>query len=274
MQSRPEEIARYTVEQNGGEYRASVPDLLALFGRKQLTDSARHEIRDALARQQVGTDPDLSEIRRSDVVRLFLLESQQIGAAPIGADSVHSTTPSAWRRRLRPRTWKGWLAYSFAALLILAALTGDSKETQEAASRGEAVERQAGGVQTDKQVLERRARAALRRERERLNKERARVRRERAQARHERARARKAQASAHRERQRQQELEAQAAQAAPEPEPAASCHPSYDPCLDPNASDYDCEGGSGDGPEYTGFVTVKGPDDYDLDSDGDGTGCE
>jgi len=25
---------------------------------------------------------------------------------------------------------------------------------------------------------------------------------------------------------------------------------------------------------YTGFVTVKGSDDYDLDSDGDGTGCE
>jgi hypothetical protein len=52
------------------------------------------------------------------------------------------------------------------------------------------------------------------------------------------------------------------------------CHPSYDPCLDPNASDYDCEGGSGDGPGYTGFVTVKGPDEYGLDSDGDGTGCE
>jgi hypothetical protein len=25
---------------------------------------------------------------------------------------------------------------------------------------------------------------------------------------------------------------------------------------------------------YTGFVTVVGPDDYGLDSDGDGTGCE
>jgi hypothetical protein len=72
---------------------------------------------------------------------------------------------------------------------------------------------------------------------------------------------------------------AAAAAAAPEPEPevapaAADCHPSYDPCLDPNASDYDCEGGSGDGPEYTGYVTVTGSDDYGLDSDGDGTGCE
>jgi hypothetical protein len=45
-------------------------------------------------------------------------------------------------------------------------------------------------------------------------------------------------------------------------------------CLDPNASDYDCEGGSGDGPEYTGPVQVVGPDDYDLDSDGDGSACE
>ena len=74
-----------------------------------------------------------------------------------------------------------------------------------------------------------------------------------------------------RELERQQQLEAQALQAPPA---ETACHPSYDPCLDPNASDYDCEGGSGDGPEYTGFVTVKGPDDYDLDSDSDGTGCE
>ncbi len=41
------------------------------------------------------------------------------------------------------------------------------------------------------------------------------------------------------------------------------------------ASDYDCAGGSGDGPKYTGPVTVKGGSDpYDLDRDGDRTGCE
>jgi hypothetical protein len=35
------------------------------------------------------------------------------------------------------------------------------------------------------------------------------------------------------------------------------CHPSYQgACLDPNASDYDCAGGSGNGPLYTGPVTV------------------
>ena len=61
----------------------------------------------------------------------------------------------------------------------------------------------------------------------------------------------------------------------PPPEPAMTCHSSYTgACLDPNATDYDCAGGSGDGPKYTGTVTVVGPDEYGLDSDGDGVGCE
>ena len=34
------------------------------------------------------------------------------------------------------------------------------------------------------------------------------------------------------------------------------------------------EGGSGNGPLYTGTVRVVGPDEYDLDRDGDGVGCE
>jgi hypothetical protein len=56
---------------------------------------------------------------------------------------------------------------------------------------------------------------------------------------------------------------------------ATSCHPSYKgACLDPNASDYDCAGGSGNGPEYTGTVRVVGYDEYGLDADGDGYGCE
>jgi endonuclease YncB( thermonuclease family) len=57
--------------------------------------------------------------------------------------------------------------------------------------------------------------------------------------------------------------------------PAADCHPSYvGACLDPYAEDYDCEGGSGNGPLYTGPVRVVGPDDFDLDRDGDGSACE
>jgi len=64
------------------------------------------------------------------------------------------------------------------------------------------------------------------------------------------------------------------AKAAPEPS-GGTCHPSYTgACLDPNASDYDCAGGPGDGPLYTGFVRVVGYDEYGLDADNDGYGCE
>lgn len=59
----------------------------------------------------------------------------------------------------------------------------------------------------------------------------------------------------------------------PPPPPGDECHPSYDPCL-PITSDVDCAGGGGDGPVYTGPVRVIGPDDYGLDRDGDGFGCE
>jgi hypothetical protein len=62
----------------------------------------------------------------------------------------------------------------------------------------------------------------------------------------------------------------------PKPAPQSpACDPNYTgACLDPNASDYDCAGGSGDGPKYTGTVTVVGDDHYGLDRDGDGIGCE
>ena len=55
-----------------------------------------------------------------------------------------------------------------------------------------------------------------------------------------------------------------------------NCHPSYEGvCLDPNASDYDCAGGSGDGPLFaTGPFKVVGPDVFGLDRDRDGIGCE
>lgn len=60
----------------------------------------------------------------------------------------------------------------------------------------------------------------------------------------------------------------------PVPQPQSQCHPSYEgACLD-QPGDYDCAGGSGNGPNYTGPVRVVGPDEYDLDRDGDGEGCE
>ncbi len=54
-----------------------------------------------------------------------------------------------------------------------------------------------------------------------------------------------------------------------------ACHSSSEgACLDPNAEDYDCIGGSGDGRLYTGQVRVVGPDVFELDHDNDGIGCE
>ncbi|MEW5992478.1 MAG: thermonuclease family protein [Chloroflexota bacterium] len=54
------------------------------------------------------------------------------------------------------------------------------------------------------------------------------------------------------------------------PAPVADCHPSYDPCL-PILGDLDC-------PDVRAMgaapVTVIGPDEYRLDGDNDGVGCE
>lgn len=56
---------------------------------------------------------------------------------------------------------------------------------------------------------------------------------------------------------------------------AADCDPNYSGACVPIASDVDCAGGSGNGPAYVqGPVTVVGDDIYDLDRDGDGTGCD
>lgn len=70
----------------------------------------------------------------------------------------------------------------------------------------------------------------------------------------------------------------------PEPTPAtilpvappSNCHPSYEgACLAIGQGDYDCAGGSGNGPNYVaGPVYVVGPDEFELDRDGDGVACE
>jgi hypothetical protein len=54
------------------------------------------------------------------------------------------------------------------------------------------------------------------------------------------------------------------------------CDPNYEgACLDPNALDYDCAGGEGDGPEYVeGPITIVGEDHFDLDANEDGIACE
>ena len=62
----------------------------------------------------------------------------------------------------------------------------------------------------------------------------------------------------------------------PPTSPPRNCDPSYpDVCLNPNAEDYDCAGGSGNGPLYVeGPISVSPPDPFDLDADSDGVGCE
>ena len=70
-----------------------------------------------------------------------------------------------------------------------------------------------------------------------------------------------------------EQREAATAEAAASEE--SECDPNYTgACLMPNVSDYDCEGGDGNGPYYTGEVTVVGVDHYGLDENNNGIGCE
>lgn len=53
------------------------------------------------------------------------------------------------------------------------------------------------------------------------------------------------------------------------------CDPNYADVCVPIASDVDCAGGSGNGPEYVqGPLRVVGTDIYGLDRDGDGIACD
>lgn len=58
--------------------------------------------------------------------------------------------------------------------------------------------------------------------------------------------------------------------------PVRNCDSAYpDACLHDGIGDYDCAGGSGNGPNYVdGPIRVRPPDPFGLDSDGDGVGCE
>jgi micrococcal nuclease len=58
---------------------------------------------------------------------------------------------------------------------------------------------------------------------------------------------------------------------------AGGCHGSYKgTCIPSDVSDADCAGGSGNGPHYVDEKNfrVVGPDEYGLDADHDGVGCE
>jgi hypothetical protein len=70
--------------------------------------------------------------------------------------------------------------------------------------------------------------------------------------------------------------EHEAALAVEKAEEAEACDPNYEgACLHEGIGDYDCAGGSGDGPNYvSGPIYVVGYDEFGLDSDGDGVACE
>lgn len=60
------------------------------------------------------------------------------------------------------------------------------------------------------------------------------------------------------------------------PASSSGCHASYEgECIPADVSDADCAGGSGNGPYYVkATVKVVGPDEFGLDADNDGWGCE
>ena len=62
----------------------------------------------------------------------------------------------------------------------------------------------------------------------------------------------------------------------PPTDPPQTCDPSYpNVCPDHAVGDYDCAGGTGNGPGYVeGPIRVLPPDPFGLDGNGDGWGCE
>ncbi|HEX6780443.1 MAG TPA: hypothetical protein VF125_00270 [Solirubrobacterales bacterium] len=159
------------------------------------------------------------------------------------------------------------LALILIALLLVSGC-GGGEETGEGGDRQVRLERQMERHRAamHRAKMRQQARAAARRHRRQVA-----ARRHRAQVRVEEAERRAAEAA---EAEALASEEAEAEEAAAEEE-SSECDPNYSgACLDPFASDYDCEGGSGDGPAYTGPVSVVGEDHYGLDSDSDGTGCE
>ena len=97
---------------------------------------------------------------------------------------------------------------------------------------------------------------------------------QRARARYRAAEARAARRARQRRAAEQRHRE-EAVKAAPQPKSTTNCDPNYaGACLDPTSVDYDCAGGNGNGPDYTGPVRSVGSDPFDLDRDHDGIGCE
>lgn len=156
--------------------------------------------------------------------------------------------------------WRPLLLTAAVALLIAGAGCGSAGGSEPQglaeAHASQEVQRQ----RAQRQAAVRHARAHAHREAARRHARRVRRERERRVREH---------------REHREQVEEERAEAAAKEEAESNCDPNYiGACLDPTASDYDCAGGSGNGPYYTGTVTVVGEDHFGLDADGDGTGCE
>lgn len=169
------------------------------------------------------------------------------------------------------RLWKIALGLvgGFVFLVVLGFIIGpeesgrESKTTSETTTTSQ-IDREKGAARV--RARRQRRRAAAHAHAQQAQAATNRRRRARAHERHARR------AAAGREQRAEEERRRRREEQQPPPQ---DCSPSYDPCLKPDAGDYDCEGGGGDGPNFTGPVTVKDSEDpFDLDRDGDGRGCD
>ncbi|HEX2085335.1 MAG TPA: hypothetical protein VHF89_06595 [Solirubrobacteraceae bacterium] len=219
----------------------------------------------------------------------FLVIWLAAAAITWGADAILSSSrqrpapPFAVARRTSDQRFRSTVAVFVVLVLAIGAAGGGGGESGSGPDREvvatPAAERE-DAAREEAEAATRAAEAAEAAQAAEARAERAERRAERIERRIRAAERRRARLAAQRRRERRaREAALLAAQreeeAAAAAEPAENCHPSYTgACLDPDAADYDCEGGEGDGPLYTGTVTVVGDDEYDLERDDDGIACD
>jgi ketosteroid isomerase-like protein len=195
------------------------------------------------------------------------VDDDRYAAASVIARTAGAGAPAEIRRRIANRI----VRRSLAALA-----RGDRARARALLAQAQSYAATASARQARTSLRAAQARAAARARARRAAV--AQRRRDRAAQRAARATQREAarRDAARRETARSEAARREAAQrGATRRDAAAACDPNYaGACLKADSPDYDCEGGRGDGPDYTGLVHVVGADRFDLDRDGDGIGCD